>query len=196
MEKYFDQARLTEALSLLHEQLLLLDDAPTTELVICGGSALIAMGLVPRTTRDLDIVALIQANQLLPSAPLPDYLLQAAKKVANILALPNDWLNNGPSSQFVMGFPLGFQERLTTVPIGEKLVVHYISRYDQIFFKTYAAADRGGYHVRDLQALSPSEEELVAAAHWCMTQDVSEEFHIILKSMFQQLGWQNVSNRI
>ena len=95
-----------------------------------------------------------------------------------------------------MGLPQGFQERLTTVVVGAKLTVHYIGRYDQIFFKTFASADRGGYHVSDLKALNPTTEELVAAAKWCLTQDTSEAFRMILKDMFNQLGWQNVSAQI
>lgn len=120
----------------------------------------------------------------------------SALKVGKILGLPENWLNNGPAVQFQMGLPDGFQQRLQQEIIGKKLVIHYISRYDQIFFKTFASADRGGYHVSDLKKLNPSEDELVEAAKWCMTQDVSEEFHQILIAMFQQLGWPNVSNRI
>ena len=193
--KPIDISKLNEALLLLNEQLIL-TDAPATEIVVCGGSALIATGLVPRTTQDVDIVALIQSNVLIDSEPLPDYLLNAADNVGTILSLPADWLNNGPASQFQMGLPPGFQERLTTVVVGKKLTIHYIGRYDQIFFKTFASADRGGYHVSDLKALNPAEDELIAAAKWCITQDTSEAFRMILKDMFKQLGWQNVSEQI
>ena len=193
--KPIDISKLNEALLLLNEQLIL-TDAPATEIVVCGGSALIATGLVPRTTQDVDIVALIQSNVLIDSEPLPDYLLNAADNVGTILSLPADWLNNGPASQFQMGLPPGFQERLTTVVVGKKLTVHYIGRYDQIFFKTFASADRGGYHVSDLKSLNPAEDELIAAAKWCITQDTSEAFRMILKDMFKQLGWQNVSEQI
>ena len=193
--KTIDISKLNEALLLLNEQLIL-TDAPATEIVVCGGSALIATGLVPRTTQDVDIVALIQSNVLIDSEPLPDYLINAADNVGTILSLPADWLNNGPASQFQMGLPPGFQERLTTVVVGKKLTVHYIGRYDQIFFKTFASANRGGYHVSDLKALNPAEDELIAAAKWCITQDTSEAFRMILKDMFKQLGWQNVSEQI
>ena len=193
--KQINVSKLNEALQLLNEQLILID-APATEIVVCGGSALIATGLVPRTTQDVDIVALMKAEVLVDSEPLPDYLLNAADNVGTILSLSADWLNNGPASQFQMGLPPGFQERLTTVVVGKKLTVHYIGRYDQIFFKTFASADRGGYHVSDLKALNPSDEELIAAAKWCMTQDTSEAFRMILKDMFKQLGWQNVSEQI
>jgi hypothetical protein len=193
--KPLDISKLNEALMLINEHLIL-DDAPATEIVVYGGSALIATGLVPRTTQDVDIVALMKAEVLVDSEPLPEYLIEAADRVGKVLNLPVDWLNNGPASQFQMGLPQGFQERLTTVIVGKKLTVHYIGRYDQIFFKTFASADRGGYHVSDLKALNPTEEELIAAAKWCMTQDTSEAFRMILKDMFKQLGWQNVSEQI
>ena len=58
--KPIDISKLNEALQLLNEQLVL-TDAPAAEIVVCGGSALIATGLVPRTTQDVDIVALMKA---------------------------------------------------------------------------------------------------------------------------------------
>ena len=193
--KVIDVSKLNEALSLLDEQLVL-HDLPEVEIVVCGGAALIATELVARTTQDVDIIALMKAGALMDSEPLPEYLVDSAHKVGTILRLPENWFNNGPASQFGMGLPSGFQDRLTTVVIGKKLTIHYIGRLDQIFFKTFASADRGGYHVTDLRSLNPSCDELVSAAKWCMTQDVSDEFRMILKDMFRQLGWQDVCERI
>ena len=195
MDKPIDIAKLNHALQLLNEQLIL-TNAPRTEIVVCGGSALIALSLVPRTTQDVDIVAMMKNGVLADSEPLPEYLKNAAAKVGTSLNLPADWLNNGPASQFRMGLPEGFSERLHEMEIGEKLAVYYIDRVDQIFFKTFAAADRGGYHVSDLRQLEPSEDELVAAAKWTLTRDVSPEFREILKDMFMKLGWPNVSGKI
>ena len=195
MEKTIDIKKLNHALILLNEQLIIAN-APRTEIVVCGGSALIALSLVLRTTQDVDIIAMMKSGILSDPEPLPEYLVNAAVKVGMRLNLPADWLNNGPASQFKMGLPDGFTERLHGVEIGEKLAVYYIDRIDQIFFKTFASADRGGYHVRDLLALSPSEEELLAAAKWTLTQDVSPEFREILKDMFVKLGWPNVGASI
>ena len=195
MEKPLDITKLNHALQLLNDQLIL-TNAPRTEIVVCVGSALIALSLVPRTTQDVDIVAMMKNGVLADPEPLPEYLMNAAAKVGTSLNLPADWLNNGPASQFRMGLPEGFSERLHGMEIGEKLAVHYIDRIDQIFFKTFAAADRGGYHVSDLRQLEPSEDELVAAAKWTLTQDVSPEFREILKDMFMKLGWPNVSEKI
>ena len=136
-------------------------------------------------------------NGLLVSAePLPDYLLKAVGRVADIMRLPMDWLNNGPASQFRLGLPEGFAARLHRVRIGELLVIDYISRLDQIYFKTFASADRGGYHISDLKALRPTDEEMLAAAQWCTSQDVSEGFRFILKEMLTLNGWEHVSNKL
>ena len=195
MDKPIDISKLNHALQLLNEQLVL-NNSPQTEIVVCGGSALIALSLVTRTTQDVDIVALMKDGVLSDSDPLPEYLLKAAENVGRIMNLPEGWLNAGPAAQLQMGLPDGFEERLHPVNIGEKLVVYYIDRIDQIYFKTFASADRGGYHVTDLKLLSPSEDELIAAAKWCQTQDVSPEFTLILKDLFNRLGWPNVSARI
>ena len=193
--KIFDIDKLNKALHLLEEQLLL-KQLPHTELVVCGGSALIASHLVSRTTQDVDVVALMQAGTLVSAEPLPTYLVDAVVRVADILDLPHDWLNNGPASQFRLGLPAGFAARLQKVCIGEQLTIHYISRIDQIYFKTFAAADRGGYHITDLKASNPGEDEIYSAARWCMEQDVSEGFRFILKEMLTQNGWNHVSSRI
>ena len=195
MKKAIDQAKLCEALQLLNEQLEL-SDAPYTEIVVCGGSALIAIELVARTTRDVDVIALLENGQLQQSEPLPEHLARAAEAVQEILQLPADWLNSGPSSQLSMGLPAGFSTRLHRVEVGGKLVVHYIDRTDQVYFKTFASADRGGYHISDLKALHPTDEELYNATIWCMEQDVSEGFRFIMKEMLTQSGWNNVAERI
>lgn len=195
MQKPIDHTKLNQALQLLQEQLELAD-APRSEIVVCGGSALIAIGLVSRTTRDIDIVALLHNGRLQQSEPLPRHLVEAAAAVQEILHLPADWLNCGPASQLNMGLPEGFCSRLHKVEIGSRLVVHYIDRTDQIYFKTFASADRGGYHILDLKALKPTDDELYLAAKWCMGQDISEGFRFIMKEMLTQSGWTHVAERI
>ena len=68
-------------------------------LVVCGGAALIATGLLSRTTTDVDIVALVsEQGELVSPVPLPELLVIGAKEVAAIISLPQNWLNNGPSA--------------------------------------------------------------------------------------------------
>lgn len=143
-----------DALQLLNGRLAL-DEAPRYNLVVCGGTALNATGLIFRTTKDVDIIALMDDGEvLLDPAPLPDPLVHAALVVAENLGLPGDWLNNGPSSDdgglFRLGLPEGIVKRLVWKTYGKNLRVGFIHRFDQIHFKLYAAVDqRGGYHADD-----------------------------------------------
>jgi hypothetical protein len=192
---------IDQALSLLAGRLDLAQTDPV-RLVICGGSALIAMSLRRRTTRDMDVVALLSAAQEpISPDPLPDFLLRAADQVARDLGLFEGWLNNGPSrgegGLFQMGLPEGFVGRLTEKKYGPRLAVYFIGRLDQIHFKLYAAADqRDGTHLNDLKALHPTAAELEAAARWAMTHDVSEGFKMVLKELLSQLGHESVAERI
>lgn len=175
--------------------------APPIGIVVCGGAAMIVTGLLSRTTTDVDIVALIDdAERLVSPVPLPESLLQAAREVAETMQLPEDWLNNGPSRDegglFQMGLPEGFRERLHTQDYGNHLTVYFIDRIDQIHFKLYAAVDRGGYHISDLEALRPTAGELTQAARWTLTHDVSPGFRMLLKRLLETLGYENVAEEI
>ncbi|MBR5523295.1 MAG: hypothetical protein IKV82_07515 [Akkermansia sp.] len=193
--KFFNTEKLTQALRLLDEQLILSQSQPV-ELVVCGGSALIACHLVNRTTQDVDVVALMKDGQLVSAEPLPDELLCAVQQVAAILQLPDDWLNNGPASQLSMGLPPGLAHRLQASCVGEKLTIYYIARQDQVYFKLFAAVDRGGYHIQDLKALHPTDDEIFSAAQWCMEQDISEGFRFLLKELLTHIGWKHVGEQI
>ena len=192
---------IDQALSLLAGRLDLAQTDPV-RLVICGGSALIAMNLRRRTTRDMDVVALLSAAQdPISPDPLPDFLLRAADQVARDLGLFEGWLNNGPSrgegGLFQMGLPEGFVGRLTEKEYGPRLAIYFIGRLDQIHFKLYAAADqRDGTHLNDLKALHPTAEDLEAAARWAMTHDVSEGVMMVLKELLPQLGHESIAERI
>jgi len=170
------------------------------EIVVCGGSALILTGAVARTTQDVDIVALASPEGLLSPDPLPKDLERAAEEAAEDLGLPNSWLNNGPSrgegGLYQMGLPEGLQNRWQSRRYGSHLTVHFIDRLDQIHFKLYAAADRGGYHVEDLLALDPTSDEMVAAAQWAMSHDVSVGFASILKDVLRSIGYEDAADRL
>lgn len=68
------------------------------ELVVIGGSGLLALGLIDRSTRDVDIVALRRGAELVDPRPLPDSVIEARDRVAADFALPEDWLNAAPAS--------------------------------------------------------------------------------------------------
>jgi len=181
---------------------LKMDRSRSFSIVVCGGTALNAMHLIQRTTKDVDIVALMDSNnQLVDPAPLPEELLVAAKEVADTLNLPLDWLNNGPSSGdgglFRLGLPDGFKERLIKNYQGKKLTVYFASRLDQIHFKLYAAVDQfGSYHASDLKQLSPSDEELLQAIDWATTHDPSEGFKAAVKLFLREFGYEQLVDKI
>lgn len=197
----YQYAQFDLALRLLSGRLSLAG-APRFNLVVCGGTALIATGLVLRTTRDVDVVALMDdEGVLLDPAPLPQALTAAAREVADDLGLPQEWLNNGPSSDegglFRLGLPRGFVYRLTWREFGEKLTVGFVGRYDQIHFKLYAAVDQfGSYHADDLRALHPRDEELLEAVRWTRTHDPSEGYLQGLQWFFREFGYGHLVDRL
>ena len=194
--KPINDEKLSAALNLL-EELLRIAGAPKMGLVVCGGSALIATRLVSRTTKDVDIVALMSANHdLVDPEPLPESLVLAAAIVAENLNLPANWLNCEPRDLFRMGLPEGFLRRLIKHDIGPCLSVYFTGRLDQIHFKLYASVDRGGYHIDDLMALNPETDELVQAARWSMTHDVSVGYADSLKNLLGELGYGEAAARL
>lgn len=200
MNEQLNGQGLDEVFRLLDGRLTRLG-APPVHLVVCGGAALIAVGLLSRTTRDVDVVALLDEHQcLIAPVPFPNHLVKAAGEVAEVLNLPKDWLNNGPSRDqgglFQMGLPAGFQGRLHPKEYGDRLTVWFIDRVDQIHFKLYAAVDRGGYHISDLEALKPTHAELMQAARWTLTHDVSDAFRGLLKTTLEGLGYGDVAEAI
>jgi hypothetical protein len=147
------------------------------ELVVIGGSGLLALGLIERATRDVDIVALRSGERLDRAEPMPAALQIARDRVARDFSLPSSWLNAGPTDLLDFGLPDGFIERLARRDYGGGLSVFLASRYDQIHFKLYALVDRGpGKHEQDLRAMDPTDAELLAAARWTRTHDPSEGY--------------------
>ena len=192
--------RIEQALRILAGQLAL-SDSPAVRLVVCGGASLIATGVVSRVTKDVDVVALLSGEgALVAPVPMPGYVMQAAAVVARDLGLEANWLNNGPSRDegglFQMGLPTGFAERLIERVYGPRLAVYFIGRRDQIFFKVFAGADRGGQDLDDLTALKPTAEEWEAAARWAMTIDVSEGYRMLLQELLKNMGHESIAEKI
>jgi hypothetical protein len=169
-------------------------------LAVCGGTALSALHLVMRTTRDVDVLGTVLETQnrrtIQRITKFPEWLVEAANKVGRDFDLPENWLNLGPASQVASGLPEGFEERLVNKVYGQYLTVYFVSHLDQIHFKLYAAVDQDDYHVQDLFALKPTEIEMEMAAKWVITQDVSEVFKAFLKDFLETHNHGSVAKRI
>jgi len=193
--------KLISALVALGEQL---DYAgvPRTELVVCGGTALNVLGLVNRVTSDVDVIALAQTDEvgcvrLLPTTDLPAEVVRAAGTVARDLGLRDDWLN-AVAARAGQSLPERWADRLHTVRYGDRLVVHFVGKFDQICLKLHAVVDRSAesVHLADLKALRPSSREMVAAARWCVSQDAGPGFRAFLKSCLERIGYPDAARSL
>lgn len=169
-------------------------------IVVCGGTALAALGLVPRTTRDVDVLgeAVLEKQKIKIKKidRFPQWFTEASEVVRRDFGLTKYWIDTGPAFQVESGLPEGFAERLVRKSFGNYLTVYFISRIDQIHFKLFASLDRGGYHIDDLFNLAPSTDELSKAAKWVLTQDDSMEFKTGLHDFLEKKGFHEIIGRI
>lgn len=194
-----DKSNLKDVLQALDRQIEVHSGSPIS-LVVCGGTALFALGLILRTTKDIDVLGTVFKEHGRISVrkidKFPTYLIDASRTVQKDFGLPKGWINNEPTAQVDSGLPQGFEKRLVKKQYGKYLSIYYISRLDQVYFKLYASVDRNGYHVDDLFLLKPTPREIEDAARWVLTQDVSIGFKTILQDFLRKHGYEDISGRI
>ena len=194
-----DKATIENLLTALGKQIESMKRGPI-DIVVCGGASLNVLGQIRRTTKDIDIMGIFEREKSgelnIKEAVLPKWFMDAADRVKKDFNLPDNWINVGPTSIVRFGLPKNFEKRLVKKRYSKGLSVYYISRLDQIHFKLYASADRGGHHVDDLVALKPKNKEIEQAALWSMTHDVSEGFRLILKDLLAKLEFKDVCEKI
>jgi hypothetical protein len=140
------------------------------ELVVVGGSALSANGMLGRPTRDVDLLAVRREGTLHHPRPLGADLVAAQRRVMARFGLSDEFLDLGvPAHMLEYGLPAGLDDRLETVQYGPSLTVHFVSRVDHVYFKYLAMvenADEREKHEGDLLRLEPTPAELLAACAW------------------------------
>ena len=172
---------LERALAALGE--LLAAEGERQAIVVVGGATLNLLGLVPRLTSDVDVIArAFQAEdgqwQLESPEPFPDALQRAIRTVARDLGLAPGWMNHEVGAQWTQGLPPRLLEDTTWRNYGGGLDVGLVGRRTLIALKLHAAADRhpGSVHTQDLTAPRPTDGELRDASVWVRAQDVAGEW--------------------
>lgn len=183
----FNSVGLHHALTVLGS--VLADRHLHFEVVAIGGGGLLLLGMISRSTKDVDLIALVDHGTFVSAKHLPIPLLEAIAEVGAALQLGEQWINTGPADLFLMGLPKGFADRMSTSTYGG-LILHLAGRFDQICFKLYASIDQGpdSKHFADLKLLKPTQAELEEAASWCKTHGVSADFALNLSEALAILG--------
>jgi Nucleotidyltransferase of unknown function (DUF6036) len=172
---------------------LLAAEGEEIAIVVVGGATLNLLGLVRRSTSDVDVIARADLHDgeltLVPAEPFPDALARATGRVARDFGLAPDWLNADVGKQWTQGLPPGIEHDLTWRRYGG-LHVGLAGRRTLVALKLFAAADGGekSVHLQDLVALAPTAEELSQAEVWVRTQDASPEFAAILQQVVERAG--------
>jgi len=190
-----DAAALRAALDLLGRRLS--DLGLEAEIVVIGGGALLLTGLTTRSTKDVDIVALMKGKELVSPDALPALFFEAAREVSQEYRFEPDWMNTGPKELLRHGLPAGFVRRCMTFRF-HALTLQVADRFDQIHLKLYAATDSGpeSRHFRDLLGLQPTSAELLSAGRWCLTHDPSPGFRGFLLQAMQRAGWEGQNEEL
>jgi hypothetical protein len=166
------------------------------EIAVVGGAGLLLQGLLGRSTRDVDVVAVLLDGDLADPRPLPAGLLGAALDVAAAFGLSEAWLNSHAADLLLDdGLPEGFLSRCAVRRYGG-LTIHVASRLDQIAFKLFASMEvTRTRDVGDLRALSPSEVEPVGAAIWVLDHQM-KRFRSDMVYRLGALGVRDAERRI
>jgi len=149
--------------------------------IIVGGATLNLLGIVSRSTGDVDVIALADRDaegrlKLRNAEPFPAELQEAIRTVARDFGLSEHWMNAAVGKQWSQGLPPGIEDDVNWRNYGG-LQVGLVGRRTLIALKLFAAVDRGpsSVHVQDLIELAPTDPELKYAAEGVETQDTSPE---------------------
>ena len=171
--------RIEELLAAVGE--LLQAEGYAYSIVVVGGASLNLLGLIERTTKDVDVVARAEKKGrrriFLRADPLPKPLESTVAKVARDFGLPQDWMNTVVATQWPHELPEFLFKEIKWRNYGS-LEVGIVGRYTLIVLKLHAAVDRDAHsvHYQDLLALLPTDAELDQARSLVVAQDAETEF--------------------
>lgn len=147
----------------------------TFSAVAIGGAALSILGVVSRSTRDVDLL----------EPMIPDSIVEAARTFAAKHSLSPEWLNSGPSS-LLHHLPADWRTRIQPLYAGPSLQLSTLGRIDFIRSKLWAMCDRMR-DVDDLVALEPGDREIELAAAWVKPLDAHPQWPEHVENMVRAL---------
>lgn len=169
-----DPHRIRRALSAVGE--LLEADGEPVAIVVTGGATLNLLGILERTTTDVDVIARADRDdegsfRLREAEPFPPALSRAIRTVARDLGLDEEWMNAAVGEQWSLGFPPWMDAEIRWTRYGG-LDVGLVGRRTLVALKLFAAVDQGreSVHFQDLLLLEPTDEELAESRDWVVTR--------------------------
>jgi hypothetical protein len=184
---------IEHALTVLGRRMAL-DGAPDMEVLCCGASALCVLGLLSRSTMDVDVLGVVVRDlDLEPCEVFPGEMGRAIANAGLELGLDEDWFNGSASRLLERGVPEGTLERSLAHrrSFGPCLTVRFLDRKDQVALKLFAAMDPvdGIRHLKDLEEISPDAGEISHALRWMGGWVSSDAFRSKLKLIVTGLGF-------
>jgi len=154
---------------------------------IIGGAALIVLGIIDRTTHDVDCL----------DPKIPDEIKKASVDFAKSYSVDNfsltdNWFNNGPAS-LKIDLSDGWETRLVPLFEGQNLKLQTLGRLDLLKTKLFGYCDRQ-QDLQDCLALKPTLEELKDCFPWLRDRDANpmwpEHVKVSLETLATRLGYE------
>ena len=158
-----------------------LSGAEDLQILCCGASALCVLGLLSRSTMDVDVLGIVSdETDVVPCKNFSAEMQRAIAESGRELGLPDDWFNGSASILLQRSLPTGTIERSRKHrrEFGPCLVVFFLDRMDQVALKLFASMDPrdGQRHLRDLEEIAPTRDEIHHAVAWMSSWKTNEAF--------------------
>ena len=191
---------IEQALTALGRRMAL-SDVEELEVLCCGASALCILGLLSRSTLDVDILGIISdERKLIACEHFSSEMESFITEVARDLQLPDDWVNGEASTLLMRGIPNGALERSLQHrrEFGPCLTVRFLDRMDQVALKLFAAMDprNGQRHLKDLEEINPTREEMLHAISWMSAWKSNQAFRDRLAYLVEGLDFPDLAATI
>jgi hypothetical protein len=191
---------IERALSTLSRRMAL-SGADSLEVLCCGASALCILGLLSRSTMDVDVLGIIShEKEVLPCEHFSPEMDAAIAASGRELGLPDNWFNGSASVLLQHPLPTGALERskIHRKEFGPYLVVRFLDRMDQVALKLFASMDPrdGQRHLKDLEEISPTRFEIRHAVGWMSSWKSNQAFRDRLAYLVQGFDFPDLAESI